>query len=247
MARSPRMTESELPAAPDEPTDVSERIADPGADGIAAATPSDHSAAAPALGYAAQIEHGLLTLLGFAFRDPASITLEVFDDIEALTGGERSYVQIKNKPGTVRPLTDSSEDLWSTLDSWRSAWLERSGQEAQRFCLVTTQTAAANSALAMLRPPPCDRSPEDARPPPRTGRPGLTQSGDRGRPSTLSGARPPPAGGAPAMRRGLRRLRGCLTDSGPAAETRQAPSGDRPGQRRVARPAPPRAGGRSAR
>ena len=123
---------------------------------------SGHSAAAPALGYAAQIEHGLLTLLGFAFREPASLSLEVLDDIEALTGRERAYIQIKNKPGTARSLTDSAEDLWSSLDNWLAAWLERSAEETQRFCLVTTQTAAANSALAMLRRAPCDRSPEEA-------------------------------------------------------------------------------------
>ena len=150
-----------MPAAPHEPAEGSDRSGDPEAGGAAGAH-SGHSAAAPALGYAAQIEHGLLTLLGFAFREPASLSLEVLDDIEALTGRERAYIQIKNKPGTARSLTDSAEDVWSSLDNWLAAWLERSAEETQRFCLVTTQTAAANSALAMLRGAPCDRSPEEA-------------------------------------------------------------------------------------
>jgi hypothetical protein len=147
---------------PDIPAFSSGTDPDSGGGGPVAPHDGDHSAAASALGYGAQIEHGLLTLLEFAFREPASLTLEVFDDIETLTGRERKYIQIKNKPGTVRSLTDASEDVWASVDNWRSAWLERSTDEAQRFCLVTTQTAAANSALAMLRPLAPDRSPDDA-------------------------------------------------------------------------------------
>lgn len=125
-------------------------------------TASAHSAAPSALGYAAQIEHGLLALLNFAFREPASLTMEIFDDIETLAGGERSYTQIKNKPGTTRNLTDQSPDVWSTLDNWRAAWLDRAGREVQRFSLMTTQTAAPDSALAHLRPSSPQRSPAQA-------------------------------------------------------------------------------------
>lgn len=162
MGRSLHMTESDLPAATPGPASADDQSANTGAGSSVVVGSSSHSAAAPALGYAAQIEHGLLTLLGFAFREPASLTLEVFDDIETLSGREREYIQIKNKPGTARPLTDSAEDVWSSLDNWRQVWLERSAEETPRFCLVTTQTAAPNSALAMLRTAPAGRSPEEA-------------------------------------------------------------------------------------
>lgn len=123
---------------------------------------STHGAAPAALGYAAQLEHGLLELLGLAFGEPASMSLEVFDDIETLRGTERSFTQIKNKPGTSRDLTDMSGDVWSTLDGWREAWLTLAARETPRFALVTTQTAAPASALAALRPRPHPRSPEAA-------------------------------------------------------------------------------------
>lgn len=112
---------------------------------------SKHSAAASALGYTAQIGHALLSLLDLAFRTPGSLTLELFDDVETLTGRERSLDQLKNKPGSTRELSDWSSDVWSTLDNWRLLWLKHAADEDLRFTLVTTQTAAEDSALALLR------------------------------------------------------------------------------------------------
>lgn len=111
-----------------------------------------HEAASSALGYLYQSQWPLLELLRGSFDRPdLAITVELFDDVAwEEQGTPTQLLQLKHlRPG--RGLGDMSADLWRTVRVWMDQ-VDVSDPDGPSLCLVTTQTAAPESAAAALRP-----------------------------------------------------------------------------------------------
>ncbi|GAA4562974.1 hypothetical protein GCM10023100_00950 [Actinocorallia cavernae] len=111
-----------------------------------------HNAAPSALGYQHQTWWALLELLRLGDTRPdAAISLELFDDVAwDENGTPTQLLQIKHHLKGQRALTDASADLWSTLQVWMDT-ASPADPEGPQLLLVTTQMAAADSAVAALR------------------------------------------------------------------------------------------------
>ncbi|MEU9979307.1 ABC-three component system protein [Streptomyces sp. NPDC051014] len=112
-----------------------------------------HSAAPNAIGYQHQTWWALVELLrSGASRPDAAITLELYDDVAwEQQGLATELLQVKHHIGQHRTLTDSATDLWRTL----KVWMDEAGPadpDGPALVLVTTQTAAEDTAVAALRP-----------------------------------------------------------------------------------------------
>ncbi|MDT0499177.1 hypothetical protein RM530_17680 [Algiphilus sp. W345] len=112
-----------------------------------------YNAAASMLGYMYQCRQALLFSIDLSKNFPGlSISIERFDDIAVEDGKAPSQqVQLKHhiKPGA---LTDNSPDIWKTLRIW-SEQVKANPQLPfeTKFSIITTGTAAENSAPALLR------------------------------------------------------------------------------------------------
>ncbi|MCX4757850.1 ABC-three component system protein [Kitasatospora purpeofusca] len=111
-----------------------------------------HNAAPNAVGYQHQTWWALVELLRTGPERPdAAISVELYDDIAWDKAGTPSeLLQVKHHQGTSRALTDRATDLWKTLQVWMD---EASPGDADgpKLVLVSTQRAAAGSAVAALR------------------------------------------------------------------------------------------------
>lgn len=111
-----------------------------------------YSASASMLGYIYQARYALLLLLRRNKVDAgAALSVEKFDDVafESMGTPDELYQTKHCKPGN---LTDLSEDLWGTLRIWSEG--VRDNQfllPGTTFTLITTETAPADSAAALLR------------------------------------------------------------------------------------------------
>jgi hypothetical protein len=117
---------------------------------------SEFSAAPQFLGYLHQVRYALVVLLE---NESASLRLEALDDIELHTAADATeLIQLKLRAeGTA--LTDADSDFWKTLRVWSTAvWDGSVAVERTIFSLVTTASAASESAAARLRPG-ADRAP----------------------------------------------------------------------------------------
>ncbi|WP_225846930.1 ABC-three component system protein [Streptomyces sp. HPF1205] len=111
-----------------------------------------HDAAHSAVGYQHQTWWALVELLRSGPERPdSSLTLEMYDDIAwDASGTPTELLQIKHHQGNTRRLTDRAMDVWKTIQVWmdHSSPTDISGPS---LVLVTTQTAAPGSAMALLR------------------------------------------------------------------------------------------------
>jgi hypothetical protein len=119
-----------------------------------------HNASDSALGYLFQLRYALLCgILEGKTNISHAISIEQFDDIALDNAGSPiALVQTKHSvsPGD---LSDQSVSLWKTI----GIWIERVrgnplAASDQRFLLITTSTAAEDSAASKLRP---NRSEDD--------------------------------------------------------------------------------------
>lgn len=112
-----------------------------------------HSAAPNAIGYQHQTWWALVELLqSGAARPDAALSLELYDDVAwEGEGTATELLQVKHHIGQNRTLTDSSMDVWRTLKVWMD---EASPADiaGPGLALVTTEAAAAGTAVAALRP-----------------------------------------------------------------------------------------------
>lgn len=110
---------------------------------------SQHSAAGQAAGYQYQSELALLRLL--QRRQPRLVLFtERFDDFEIEDGdGPLDIVQAKHHLRGGE-LTDTSADLWRTMNAWMSLIARLDVDEIPSFLLLTTSTAPAGSAASLL-------------------------------------------------------------------------------------------------
>lgn len=126
----------------------------------AAGSPSEFSAAGPALGYLAQIDYALLASLErMDEEDDFALSVETLDDIvfhDAETDDATEKWQSKHTINAARSLSDASTDLWKTLHNW----IVEPGNGTERLVLLAVATAGP--AAEFLRPG-SSRRVEDAR------------------------------------------------------------------------------------
>jgi hypothetical protein len=121
-----------------------------GADVVGGATV--HGAAGPALGYLYQ---SYLPLVELARRAPSNpellVRLELLDDVEFEDGhGARDLLQSKHHIDAAASLSDTSVDLWRSINAWITAIGSLRGEETPRLTLLTTASAPEGSAARFL-------------------------------------------------------------------------------------------------
>jgi len=107
-----------------------------------------HSAGPSALGYMAQVEYALLLVLR-RMDDEINfdVSIETMDDIVFHSDGDVDELfQSKHRVNQMASLTDSSEDVWKTINTWLVE--APSGVSVN---LVTNAIAPSNSAISKLR------------------------------------------------------------------------------------------------
>ena len=114
---------------------------------------SPHSAASSALGYLYQSQWPLLELLQRSERRPdCAITLELHDDVAwEQDGTATELLQLKHHLRGARSLSDKDIDVWRTIRAWMDTQ-DVGDPDGPTLTMVTTQTAASDSAAAALRP-----------------------------------------------------------------------------------------------
>lgn len=114
-----------------------------------------HGAAASALGYLYQSQWPLVELLHRGRDEPDSaLTLELHDDVAwEQDGTPTELLQVKHHVNAAGRLGDKDDDLWRTIRVWMDAHAP-GDPSGPALTLVTTETAAAGSAAAALRPGP---------------------------------------------------------------------------------------------
>ena len=123
-----------------------------------------HDATQSMLGYLFQCRYALLRGLEEGKNHAGhALTFEKFDDVAFEDGGNPvELIQTKHhgKPGNT---SDKSVDVWKTLAIWiiRVEGDPAAAADA-RFVLLTTNTAALDSALSKLRQTGCDRDVDGA-------------------------------------------------------------------------------------
>src|ERR1017187_1230696 len=110
---------------------------------------SRFSAAGPALGYLAQVDYALLAMLEHMDdEDSFTTSIETLDDIvfhHADTDDATEKWQSKHSIDSSRSLSDTSVDLWKTINNWI---VEPAGKEVR---LVLLSTARAGTTASKLR------------------------------------------------------------------------------------------------
>ena len=112
-----------------------------------------HTATESMLGYLYQCRYALLKGLQQSRKQPSlSISIEKFDDVAfEIADNPVELIQTKHHctPGDV---SDFSVDIWKTLKVWMDHVInDPNGTADTRFVLLTTSTAAKDSALSALR------------------------------------------------------------------------------------------------
>ncbi len=114
---------------------------------------SKYSAAASLLGYIYQCRLALLESLKRLKSNPEiAVTIESLDDVVFEKDGKPSEViQVKHHINRKANLTNASTDLWKTIRIWCDLFHEGVTRDGSILCLMTTETAADNSAASYLR------------------------------------------------------------------------------------------------
>ena len=112
------------------------------------------SARESALGYLYQCRLALLYSLRYLKeRDDIEISIEALDDVSfSRDGNPEELLQTKHHLNSKANLTDASPDLWKTIRVWAPQL--QLVQEGVRLMLITTEEAAAGSAVSLLRQAP---------------------------------------------------------------------------------------------
>ena len=112
-----------------------------------------HDAASSALGYLYQSQWPLVELLVRGADQPdAAITIELYDDVAwEEDGSPTELLQVKHHLNSTRSLADKGDDIWRTIRAWMDAG-PPGNASGPVLTLVTTATAPADTAAALLRP-----------------------------------------------------------------------------------------------
>ncbi|HYZ13044.1 MAG TPA: ABC-three component system protein [Actinomycetota bacterium] len=114
---------------------------------------TEHSAAESAIGYLYQCYLPLLLLAERASREPElTLTLELLDDVQFDEhGSAKELIQTKHRLQSRGDLSDTSVDLWRTINVWISVLEELGAEETPALTLITTGVAPEASAASYLR------------------------------------------------------------------------------------------------
>jgi hypothetical protein len=114
---------------------------------------TEHRAAESAVGYLYQCYLPLLLLAERASREPElTLALELLDDVQFDEhGSAKELVQTKHRLQSRGDLTDTSVDLWRTINVWISVLGQLSAEETPALTLITTGVAPDASAASYLR------------------------------------------------------------------------------------------------
>ena len=114
---------------------------------------SEHGAADSALGYLYQCYLPLLLMAQRASQEPElTLALELLDDVQFEEhGSARELVQTKHHLNSHGDLTDTSVDLWRTINVWIAALEGLTPGEVPALTLITTGLAPNESAASYLR------------------------------------------------------------------------------------------------
>ena len=117
-------------------------------------TRGPHSAAPALLGYYYQCRYALLDALNRLREDNrVRIAIETVDDVAfEQEGNPAEILQIKHHTTAKGNLSDSSPEIWKTLQVWIDGLCAERIDSDARFFLVTTGLCADGSAAAYLRP-----------------------------------------------------------------------------------------------
>ena len=113
---------------------------------------SNHQAPEQMLGYIYQIRYALYLLLQNDDPD-AIISIEKFDDIALTTEDDNlnTYIQLKHHTKNHGSLTDSSTDVWRTLNAWiNEIKKDISILNNTKFLIITTAKSPVDSACSLL-------------------------------------------------------------------------------------------------
>lgn len=113
---------------------------------------SNHQASEQMIGYIYQIRYALYLLLKNK-EEESNVSIEKFDDI-AFTkpnGSANTLIQLKHHTKKYGNLTDSSTDIWRTLNAWINE-LNRDITllDNTKFLIITTAQSPDNSASSFL-------------------------------------------------------------------------------------------------
>ncbi len=114
---------------------------------------TQYSASASLLGYIYQCRLALLETLKRLKSDPnIAVAIETLDDVVfEKDGTPTDVIQVKHHISRKANLTDASTDLWKTMRIWVDLYKENVTKEGSILCLMTTESAAQNSAAIHLR------------------------------------------------------------------------------------------------
>lgn len=112
-----------------------------------------YSASASLLGYIYQCRLALLEALKRLKSDPnIAVAIETLDDVVfEKDGTPTDVIQVKHRISRKANLTNASSDLWKTIRIWVDLYKENVTKAGSILCLMTTESAAQNSAAIHLR------------------------------------------------------------------------------------------------
>lgn len=106
-----------------------------------------YSATDTALGYLYQFEMALNLLLE---RPGTQVSIETLDDVVFEDNGNiHEIIQLKHHINTKKPISDSSVDLWKTLNIWIDGMNELEEHDLSRI-MMTTEISSKNSISYFL-------------------------------------------------------------------------------------------------
>ena len=114
-------------------------------------TMNSHDASAQMLGYLYQVRCALVLLLS-ADNEQSNICIEKFDDISFSSDGFSPdvLIQTKHHISNRGDLTDTSVDLWRTLNAWMDLFKQYDISNT-KFIIITTSNAPENSAAYFMK------------------------------------------------------------------------------------------------
>lgn len=125
---------------------------------------ANHQASEQMIGYVYQIRYALYLLLESDDVE-SNISIEKFDDIAFTneSGLDNTFIQLKHHTKNYGNLTNSSVDIWRTLNAWINEIRKNARLlDTTKFLIITTAQAPASSASSLLTTNKIKRDTESA-------------------------------------------------------------------------------------
>jgi hypothetical protein len=114
---------------------------------------SKYSASSSLIGYIYQCRLALLEALKRLHKNPKlTVAIETLDDVVFLDEGKpEEIIQVKHHISRQANLSDASSDMWKTMRIWMDMYGDDLTKDGAVLCMMTTASAAENSAAFYLR------------------------------------------------------------------------------------------------